>query len=527
MFSLTRRANAALLFALAIVLSLPLIYLYSQSQPISLNLSEGSATIRFSADRNSVIFPGQCVTVSWNVEGIRAMYLNGMGRVGRGTQELCTFGVNPSLYIEFQDDTSRDYTLPVERLYKQPLVPALLAGVIFSLAGAAYLLWGVPGLLVVLTVVVFAPMLRIQLNLASDYEAHTMFATLGMENFANLPPHFLYHGVVIALHRLIPALNLEKAGFVLMVTAYIATGLITYALLRWATGTQPGERRLLLICGVVSFALMLIGPISFISDQYNPGDLTSLFKPNVYHNPTFILLKPFAIGLFYCLLRVLAQPEGTNWRIILVMATLTILATLAKPSYTTALAPAVGLLFAFSFIKPLPLNRNALLFGILIPAAIMLGWQYLFLYGPQSQSNVYGEPARVVFSPLQLFVVGWKIPRVWLPLEFVLSILFPLAVYLVYFRNAYRELGLNLAWLTFLGGAAIAYLFVELPNLGHGNMIWGAQISLFVLFVVSTAYLLRYNRLILRGEKAWDWRFALCIVIFAVHLVNQLLVLLN
>ncbi len=65
-----------------------------------------------------------------------------------------------------------------------------------------------------------------------------------------------------------------------------------------------------------------------------------------------------------------------------------------------------------------------------------------------------------------------------------------------------------LAWILFAVGAGIAYLLAESgPRMAHGNMVWSAQIAVFILFVQSAAHLSTYFGGVLttpaRGER---WR---------------------
>ena len=60
-------------------------------------------------------------------------------------------------------------------------------------------------------------------------------------------------------------------------------------------------------------------------------------------------------------------------------------------------------------------------------------------------------------------------------------------------------------------GLAISYLFVQETALLDGNFVWCGQIACFVLFAVSTVFLLRQGR--------GDWRLWVCLAVLALHLV--------
>src|SRR5690606_9327 len=112
----------------------------------------------------------------------------------------------------------------------------------------------------------------------------------------------------------------------------------------------------------------------------------------------------------------------------------------------------------------LPVKRWELVAGILIPAVLILGWQYLLTYGPQQNRLYEGEEASILFAPLELFLVHWHVAPLNLLSELVVSLLFPIAVYVLYFREARQDHLLNIAWLIFIAGQALAYLFIESPK---------------------------------------------------------------
>ncbi len=57
--------------------------------PLIIETTDSGAHILFSADSDSVPFPGRCVMVRWSVEGIRTVTFNGSGVVGQSEQSAC------------------------------------------------------------------------------------------------------------------------------------------------------------------------------------------------------------------------------------------------------------------------------------------------------------------------------------------------------------------------------------------------------------------------------------------------------
>lgn len=80
----------------------------------------------------------------------------------------------------------------------------------------------------------------------------------------------------------------------------------------------------------------------------------------------------------------------------------------------------------------------------------------------------------------------------FLPQKFFMSIFFPLMVAVLFFRRMLRDHEMVLAWSAFIIGALQFYLFIEKGSrYTHANFLWGAQITLFILFAVSIRFLLK------------------------------------
>lgn len=513
---------------LSLLLALPLIALHLTSQPVSLEASHGGATIRAEADRNRVLFPAECVFVNWQLEGIQAVQVDDVGRVGVDNDEVCLVNYQPRFLVTFQDGTQQEYRLPIEQLYRSPLVLALWFSLAIALGSLAYMLGGGYGLLTVLVIAIFGGMMRTQVNLGIDYILHTHFAEQGLADFRALPPHFLYHVSLITTSS-ITNLPLEYAAFIVVMIAYVATALAIYALLRALVADRTKHESLknhflngLLVA--VTLAIMLLGPVRFLTDFFDDDFFSALINPNSIHNPTVAALRPLALALFLGVLAILKGHK--QWWLGIVLFMLTLAGTLAKPSFTMALLPALGLVLVYDWFTTRRLSWKLIILGIFIPAGLVLGWQYLYLYGPAAQSTVYDYQgnARIAFAPLDLHLNHWHVPPALIIPQLLVSVAFPLAVYGLHWRTARRDWSLNLAWLTFIIGASLAYLFVEIPGQESGNLTWSGQITLLVLFVVSAGFLLReHNPKLFGGERLQlDWRLLVCGLLLGAHLLNRI-----
>lgn len=498
-----------------------------QAQPLQVQEQTATSSVSITASRDRILFPGQCVSVTWQLEGIREVYLNNHGKIGQGAEESCTVGKPPSFKVIFQDGSEHFYDLAVTLVYSTPLGLVTLAAFVIGLSVLAALLIGPRALLVVWVVVIFGPLLRVQVNLGQDYIDHNMFAAVAMDNLNALPPHFLYHVSAIGLLQSGFVPNIENAGFVVMLIAYIATALATYQLLHWLNRRRQSVQPISgYVWAIATVVLMLLGPISVLRDALQPSASNAFLFTNTYHNPTVSLLKPLAVLLFFVNLNMMQMPQRHIVLLAIAAAILTALATLAKPNFTIAIVPAVAVVIGYSLIRPLRIPRIWLGAAIFIPAAVVLLWQFSFLYGAQHSSLIRGDSSSIIFAPFDYYVTLNHVPFGWLLLDLAASALFPLLVYVLYWRDTRYETALNLSWLVFLITLAQAYFFNEKPDGSHGNLTWGTQIGLFILFAVSLEYFAYKAAQIIRNRQPVNGQVAVTGIVLAAHLLNRLAVLL-
>jgi hypothetical protein len=525
--------RSALLALVVVIAALPLIYLYATTPPATVEVRDGDATIFFQASHSRILFPGQCVQLNWEVGGIRTVHVNGEGQIGSGSEQLCNPSVTPSIRVVLRDDRVLTYPLAIEKLYFNPAFAGLWLVVVSALAGIGFLWLGVPGALTILIPGIFGPKMYALASFGADFGAHAGFAQRMAESglSSNPAPHFLYHILEIMVVAVIPGLTFKTAGFLIVLAADIATAILIYQLLRRTNeeAALPGGRKALLYI-LLAVSLFLVFPVVF-SRALVTADAraySALIYASSPHSPTYLLLRPFAVAIVWlCAQQLMAMPS--RWQVSAVsLAVLTALSLFAKPSFVIAFLPALGIVLAYRFVRGTREGGWLIVGSVFIPATLVLGWQYWYTYSPQAQaaySTFGGEPARIVFAPLELFLGWWHMSAADIIPQMLLSAAFPAVVYLAYFPQARRNLTLNLAWLTFLIGYSYGLLLVETPNTPSANMLWSGKIGLFVLFVITLAFFVRQNKgVLLDGEKIrFDPRFLVCGAVYMLHLLPNLL----
>jgi|SRR5437660_1788563 len=381
--------------------------------------------------------------------------------------------------------------------------------------------------------------LAIRLNiLLFDYPFHIQLARDMASSKTILLPHFLYHLLTIGVHAPVSCKQFTVLGvpvtcssessfylaaFAVTLFSYLSLGVVIYAFLCRESADRASPKAALAYVAI-TLGLMLVSPIhvlTFASRNIYLGYVGI----NVYHNPTIILLKPLALLLFWCASKAFSSSRNSSL-LIAASATLTVSATLAKPNYTICLLPALAILSIYHIWNHKVFDWRLLILGILIPALIVLGWQYDVTYnGP-----IVRYASSVVFAPFK--VTGhYKIfpTRGYLGLfvGFGLSILFPVCVAGLYWKLVSHDTKLLLAWLAFLVGAFYSYFLAESgARVFDGNFLWSGQITLFILFVASTWLLMRQTH----PSRGSTWslqegmgRLHFCGGVFGLHLISGLM----
>ena len=373
---------------------------------------------------------------------------------------------------------------------------------------------------------------------ATDYPAHSAFAAQMRDERRAVLPHPLYHLTLIGVQKfqeisrhkksdrptpqtVIAAVESNGQGveFAVVNQYYSSAAISTtkfylwlLACVLWLQFRRAGvvaNWQGMLGCVALVVGLMIAAPVAIlaaIDDRFYYGYIGI----NVWHGPTALVAKPFAVMAFLCSLWIFAGDRpGSRLRDALLIGLIVFLSALAKPSYLMALIPAVMLLTLWQVIARKSV-RWSLVAALVVPAVMMLAWQY------SVAGAMPGGRSGMAFAPLS--AMG-KLSED-LPIKFLASIIFPAGCYLMFFREAVRSLRLNLAWLIFFVGAGFTYLLVETKNPAHGNFSWSAQLALFVLFVESSFFLLTKARYSLEEPARLQSvvaRLAICALFLGAH----------
>jgi hypothetical protein len=335
--------------------------------------------------------------------------------------------------------------------------------------------------LVILTITISTPVFHQQVKvMQNDYSAHIQWTqALLNRNFEEIPlalyAHPLYQISLVSLQFLtFGKIGLFGLATILQVVLQIVMVLIIYVWLG-----DPLSRKGDFSRAVLAVSLLLVAPIMLLVFWDKLWYLGYIGLEN-FHNPTIMLLRPFAFASFICALRIFSS-KHSSWKFVLLSAVLMVLSVLIKPNYALCIFPAIGLLTIITLARKRPIDWQLLIFGFFLPGVVVLFGQWLMTYSTNS-----GAGDKIVFDFLGVMkgYSSYLLPKLFL------SISFPLIVFLLNFRKAIQDNNLLLAWFGLLAGLVQMYCLAERGDrYSDGNFLWGAQVMLFIVFVATTRFL--------------------------------------
>ncbi len=365
----------------------------------------------------------------------------------------------------------------------------------------------------VVGLIIFVPIMGAASQHQYDFGSHIGIA----EAFPHKVKHVsyvLYHAIYRLLNYLVPTINSPELSLIAIMLFILPLPMIIFPrLVDYSTESFSVYAILLLSVG-----LTIASPITFWAHEMMIGYI----NPIVYHNPTMIALRLFVIPVSLLALRIFSNSSNrtANQQLyaILLCASLLLLSTLAKPSYTFVLLPGCCAFAAWRVFKGNRVDWPLLVFGFCIPGSLMLGLQYLISYFNYADGSTISFG---VFVFTRYWIPDWRVP-----IQLLLSLAFPLTVYLLYFAEARKHLYLNLSWTVFAVSALTTYCLYEAGDrIHHGNFLWNSYAAVFVLMFASLLFLVKlYERF--RLAKLEDFqstpsrmslKFTIAMVLFGSH----------
>lgn len=254
------------------------------------------------------------------------------------------------------------------------------------------------------------------------------------------------------------------------------------------------------LTGFLPIALIFVSMI--IYNPYNNYLFISSSSPNVWHNPTVIFSRTFAILTFLYVLQIYYRYRSKKiyFKEALPIMLFSILSMWAKPSFLTSFLPSVAILFIYLYFK----KKISLKFLFVIGLSLLPSFILFFFI----QDSLFNDKSYVVFA----FARVWRSFSTNIPFSIVQAAAFPLYILLI---NVKR---LSFAFiLSFINYIISLLIYLCLAEEGvrilHGNMVWGYILGMFFFFVFAAEEFF-FKHQYTRTQKITGW------TLFMIHFAS-------
>lgn len=364
-----------------------------------------------------------------------------------------------------------------------------------------------------------------------DFVAHISWAkrfnfTYLGEYLTKVTPYPLWHFLVKACKVFF---NIEWGAAASLVTATVngfsfLAAVWTQKVLFLEMDDTEGHTIFWAIC------LMFVGPLYFprFNDYYYLGQGTG----NIWHNPSNIMVKLFAIIAFCIIARAVKKQEKVSKGEIVALVITLILSVIAKPAFLQAIIPGLGLYMLIHLWRDKSkeeFKKFVILAASFVPAVVIMFIQlYITMFGTTRGSKMESELVvgeAVVLSDYQQGIgIAWgKTYAYWTPniyVSFLLAFAFPIFVLLFNYRKVIKDKVVQLvlcyelaAWLESV------VLYQKGPGEHQGNFFWASYLSMFMTWMVMLYhFLISLKEIDKRSVRDYIYMFG-GITLFTAHLI--------
>jgi hypothetical protein len=229
--------------------------------------------------------------------------------------------------------------------------------------------------------------------------------------------------------------------------------------------------------------------------------------PNPWHNPTFLICRPFSLLVFLLFIMVFNQAfnKRINYLQYIALGVFAILSMWFKPSFMMSFLPTIALIVLYNWYKAkIDFGFIVKLIFTFLPAVVIIVIVYKFVYQSQTSNAISFAPGAYwyLYSKSVLF-------------SLLLGMLFPIYVFILKIKNLSLEF--KIAGLNFLIAFIIAFLFTETGDrAAHGNLFWTYMFAMFFMFLVAT-------KSFFLESKFYIWQRILGYMFYAAHLFSGII----
>ncbi len=363
---------------------------------------------------------------------------------------------------------------------------------------------------VMASIVLFVITYKIVLSMwdHSDYAYHLEiakeFSLLNLkESILSGNTYFFFHMMVSALYNIGKFSLGDSAGIVIGLANVISLNIVIYYM---ETSKYNGEIQK--YGAFLGFALMMVGPLymPWINQEYYVGQ----WSPNVYHNPTNIICRPFALLGIFSLFRILEDDSVHSGEYIKCSIFL-VLSAFAKPSFLQSIIPAMILFVILRVIvtRKIEWKKWFLLIAVYLPACVVILFQTFITF---FSGNTLSEGIGIEYGRVLHYYTSN------IGASFFMTLAFPIFVFVVYLQSLIKKpyIQLIICYL-FASWAEMAFLYEKGPRETDANFAWAYMLATFIVWVVMTK---EFKENIYAHNKKWTKLvFKIGLIIFSLHLI--------
>lgn len=270
------------------------------------------------------------------------------------------------------------------------------------------------------------------------------------------------------------------------------------------------------ICNFLSIALFFVSMLIVIGPLLYNSTYLGVGTPNIWHNPTFTLARPFSILVFYFTIKITSNIKEKKQLLVndfILLSIFALLSCASKPSFLFVFVPAYAIYLLIYMIRNKFKNFiSYLLIAVpFIPCLFVLYIQNSILFSDNNENQIlFGY--NTLWSDIA--------PYHSVLYAIVLACIFPLFVFIVDIKKHNAE---NiLCFLMVLIGIFEIIFFSECGERSlHYNFFWGYYFALFFAFLYSSIQffmVFKQRALIIK---------IIGIILFLAHLISGLYYFIN
>lgn len=321
----------------------------------------------------------------------------------------------------------------------------------------------------------------------TDFRTHSRWAVgeLPDPQFDKFYFYPVWHFCVKVVNYLLPLGREWSASFVTACFVGMA-GAVLYLYIK----KEMGERWPVWKCVLLTLALL------FLTALYMPWFNKEIYlgqsSPTIWHNPTNLAVKPVALLIFLCFVKLYQERENIKSRYFVLTSALLLFSCFIKPSFIQGFLPGVVLFLIIEMItdkgKTFVFSlKTALMF---VPAGLYFIIQYLLMFDGSSSRRIGIQPFAVMRLDSPNPVIS-----VFMGIAFPLFVVLALGI-----RKVFADKALWLSLMVYIVSLLEFVLFIEETEAASGNFEWAMQLAMFFLFIMTAVRFYQND-----WKKKWVW----------------------